>query len=111
MGAGVADFIDLGDLAVGIDEERHALWVARILFVRSALDAVRETDPVIDVGQQRVFELLGCRECLVLRGCIERGADDLDVVLSELLASITEALTFASSTAGRRFWVPPQHDP
>jgi len=109
--AGVADLVDEGNDPVGIDQERDALGVVRVGLVGAALDAVRVTNLTIDVGQQAKAEVLVRGERLVVRRCVERGSDDRRTEFVELWASITEALAFARSTAGRRFGVPPQHDP
>ena len=111
MCAGVGDLVDPGDDPSGIDQERHALRVMRIRFVGAALDAVGATDNAIDVGQQPEAELLVRRERLVVGGCVERCSDDRGMEFVELWASVTEALPFARSTAGRRFGIPPQYDP
>jgi hypothetical protein len=81
------------------------------LLVRAACDAIGTTDAAIDVGQQSKTELFVCRECLVVGGGVERRADDFGVECFEFWASVTEALAFASSTAGRGFRTPRQHDP
>ena len=109
--AGVGDLVDAGDDPIGIDQERDSLRVMRIWLVRAALDAVSATDNAIDVRQQPEAELLVRRERLVVGGCVERCSDDRGMKFVELWASITEALALARSTAGRRFGVPPQHNP
>lgn len=111
MRAGVGDFVDPGDDPSGIDQESDALRVKRIRLVGAAFDAIGAPNNVIDVGQQPEAELLVRRERLVVGGCVERCADDRGMEFVELWASVTEALAFARSTAGRRFGVPPQHDP
>ena len=111
MRAGVGDFVDAGDDAVGIDQERDALRIERIRFVGGALETVFATDLAIDVGQQPKTELLIRRERLVVGRCIERRSDDGGAEFGELRASITEALALARSTAGRGFGIPPEHDP
>jgi hypothetical protein len=108
---GVGDLVDPGDDPIGIDQERDALRVMRIRLVGAALDAVGPPDFAIDVGQQPEAELLVRRERLVVGGCVEGRPDDRGMEFVELRASVTEALAFARSTAGRRFGVPPQHDP
>jgi len=109
--AGVGDFVDLGDRPRGIDEERDALRVERIRLVRLALDVVGAADAMIGVAQQREAELFVRGEDVVVGGCVEGCSDDRCAEFLELLASITEALAFAGSTAGRRLGVPPQHGP
>lgn len=109
--SGVADLVDAGDDPVWVDQERDALGVVRVGLVGTALDAVLVTDLSIDVGQQAKAELFVRRERLVVCGCVERGSDDRRAEFGELWASITEALAFARSTAGRRFGIPPQNDP
>ena len=111
MCASVGDLVDTGNDPIGIDQERDALRVLRIRLVGEALDAVRATNDAIDVGQQPEAELLVRRERLVVRGCVERCSDDRGMEFVELWASVTEALAFARSTAGRRLGVPPQHNP
>lgn len=111
MRSGVGDFIDAGDDAVGIDQERDAFRIERICFVGAPLDTIFAPDPAIDVGQEPKTELLICRERLVVGRCIERRSDDRGAEFGELWASITEALALASSTGGRGFGVPPEHDP
>ena len=111
MRAGVGDLVDPGDDPIGIDQERDALRVMRIRLVGAALDAVGATNNAIDVGQQSEAELLVRRERLVVGGCVERCSDDCGMEFVELWASVTEALAFARSTAGRRFGIPPQNDP
>ena len=111
MGAGVTDFIDLGDDAIRIDDERDALRVEGIRLVGAAFDSVCATNAVIRVGQQSEPELLVRRERVVIGRRIERRADDRGADFGELRTSVTEALAFASSTAGRGLWVPPQDDP
>ena len=111
MRAGVGDFVDPRDDPVRIDQVRHALRVVRVRLVGAALDAVGPTNEAIDIRQQREAELLVRRERLVVGGCVERCADDRGMEFVELWASVTEALAFARSTAGRSFGVPPQHDP
>jgi hypothetical protein len=76
MRAGVADLVDLGDGARGVDEKRDAFGVGGVRLVGAALDAILATDPVIDVGEQREPEVLVGREGLVLGGGVERCADD-----------------------------------
>ena len=111
MRAGVGDFVDAGDDAVGIDQERDAFRIERVCFVGAPLDTVFTTDLAIDVGQEPKAELLVGRERLVVGWCIERRSDDGGAEFGKLWASITEALALAGSTAGRGFGVPPQHDP
>ena len=111
MPAGVGDVVDLGDRAVGIDQERDALGVRGIVLVGTALDAVLMADDAIDIGKQPIVELVVGREDLVVFGRVERDADDRGTEFGELRASITEALSFTRSTAGRRFGIPPEHDP
>ena len=82
--AGVADFIDLGDLAIGVDEKGDALRIAGVGLVGSALDAVHATDAVIDVGEQWESEVLVGREGVVFDGSVERGADDRGAECGEL---------------------------
>ena len=111
MSAGVGHLVHLGDDAVGVDEEGHALRKIWILLVRASRDSVRVTDAAIDVGEQSIAELFVRRERVVVRRRVERRADDGGAEFVELLASITEALAFACSTTGRGLGVPPQHDP
>ena len=111
MRAGVGDLVNPGDDPIRIDQERDALGVVRIRLVGAALDAVGATDKPIDVGQQPEGEVLVGRERLVVGGCVERCSDDRGMKFVELGASVTEALAFARSTAGRRLGVPPQHYP
>jgi len=109
--AGVGDFVDLGDRPRGVDEERDALRVVRIRLVRLALAGIGATDVAISVTQQQEPELLVRGEDVVVGRCVERSSDDRGAEFFELLASITEALAFACSTAGRSLGIPPQHDP
>ena len=111
MCAGVGDFVDPGDDAVGVDQERDALRIVRVGFVGATFDAVSVANKAIDVGQQPEAELFVRRERVVVGRCVERCADDRGVEFVELWASVTEALAFARSTAGRRFGIPPQYDP
>ena len=111
MCAGVGDLVDPSDHAVGIDQERDALRIVRVGFVGVTFDAVRATNKAIDIGQQPEAELFVRRERVVVGRCVERCADDRGVEFVELWASVTEALSFARSTGGRRFGIPPQHDP
>ena len=110
MRAGVGDFVDPSDDPSGIDQERDALRVVRIRLVGAALDAIGASNNMIDIGQQPEAELFVRRERLVVGGRVERCSDDRGMEFVELWASVTEALAFARSTAGRRFGVPPQHD-
>ena len=111
MSTSVGDLVDLRDEPFGVDQKGHALREIGILLVRAACDAVGATDAAIDVGQQSKTELFVRRECPVVNGRVERRSDDLGVESIEFWASVTEALAFASSTAGRGFRIPPQHDP
>ena len=100
MPAGVGDLIDSRDSPFGVDQKGHAFREIGILLVRAACDAIGATDAAIDVGQQSKTELFVCRECLVVGGGVERRSDDLGIECFEFWASVTEALAFASSTAG-----------
>lgn len=111
VSTGVGDLIDLRDSPFGVDQKGHAPGEIGILLVWFACDAVGATYIAIDVGQQSKTELFVRGECLVVGGGVERRADDFGVECFEFWASVTEALAFACSTAGRGFGVPPQHDP
>jgi hypothetical protein len=111
MGADVGDLVDLGDRAIGRDQERHPLWVLRILLIGSAFDAVRLTNGPVDIAQQRETESVFFGEDEVLRRGVEARAEDLGARRLELWASVTEALPFTRSAAGGCLGKPPQHDP
>jgi hypothetical protein len=100
MSAGVGHLVDLGDVAVRVDQKRHALGIRGVVLVGSALDTVSTADRAIDVGQQAIVELVVRREDLVVFRRVEGDADDGGTEFGELGASITEALPFARSTAG-----------
>ena len=111
MRTGVGHLVDLGDVAVGIDEKGHPFGIGRVVLVGTTLDTILTAHGAIDVSQQAVVELVVRGEDLVVFGGVERDADDGGTEFGELWASITEALPFARSTAGRGFGVPPEHDP
>ena len=111
MGARVGDLVDLRDHASGIDEERDALGVVRVLLVRALLDAIEPSDGSIDVAQQRVAEAVFVCERPVFFLRVEARAEDRCAERFELWASITEALSLTRSAAGGGLWKPPQHDP
>jgi hypothetical protein len=83
----------------------------RVRLIGTALDAVRVTGDAVHIGEQAEAELFVGREGLVVVWSVERGSDDRGTEFGELWASVTEALAFTRSTAGRRLWVPPQDDP
>jgi hypothetical protein len=111
VGLDIAYLVDLGDVAIWVDEESDALGEVGILLVRASLRAVGFADRPIHIREQRETELLGVGERLVVGWGVEADPDDLGAGGNELWASITEALSLPSSAAGGGLGKPPQHDP
>ena len=95
------------DLAVGADEIRHA---RRRRSARVIGGAVGDADLLVGVAQEREVEVVLLGELLVRLERVEADAVDLNVVLAELLGSITEPLSFDRSTRGIGHRVEPQQN-
>ncbi|HEX8953987.1 MAG TPA: hypothetical protein VF945_19160 [Polyangia bacterium] len=106
---GVLGRLDLAvgalDLPVGADEVRDARRRLRAGVVRRA---VGDADLLVGVAQERKVEAVLLRELPIRFDRIEADAEDLNVVLAELLGSITEPLAFDRSTRGVGHRVEPQ---
>ena len=107
----VADRVDLFDHPVRPDQEREPPREVLEVVVGVTFGAVRLSDLVVDVAQQREVEALGLGERLVLGRSIEGNAVNARVDRGVLGGSITEPLALDRSTRRRGLRVPPQDHP
>ena len=101
------------DPAVGVDQVADAAGHAPVVVVlaRLALGVVEAADGLVGVADQRVAELFGVGEGLLLLDSVERRADYYGAGCLELRGSVTEPPALARSTGGRGLGVPPQGYP
>ena len=99
--------VDLRDVSLFVDQIGDALRVAGG-GVRAC--AVRETERPLGIAEQREREVELLRERRVRRFVIEARAEDRDVLVRELLGSVTEPVALDRSTGGVGLRIKPQQD-
>ena len=111
MATRVADFVDVGDHALGIDQVADPVWEVGVLIAGIAKHLVRRSDRLIGIGQQCVREAVFVAESLVVCRLVERDSEDGAAGIGERLSLITQALSFKRSTRRTRLGIPPQQNP
>jgi hypothetical protein len=99
--------MDLRDAPLLIDHVRDPPGV---LILRRISGAVRQTDLVVCIAQQRKVEFLLLREFAIGFDAVEGGADDLDVLRGVLGGEVSEPETFGGSAGCVGLRKEPQHD-
>jgi len=99
--------MDLRDAALFVDQVRDA---ASVLIFRRFGRAVRQTDLVVGIAQQREVELLFLGEFPVRFDAVETGAEDLGVLRGVVGGEVSEPETFGGSTGCVGLREEPQHD-
>ena len=107
----VGDGVGLRDDACGVDQIREPLGEVREFMVGFSDHFVCCARRLVDIGQQRVLELLGFSERLVVLGGVERCAEDAAAGVGEVLGPVTQSLSLNRSTGGGGLRIPPKQHP
>jgi hypothetical protein len=99
--------MDLGDAPLFVDDVRDP---PRVLVLGRVGRAVRQTDLVVGIAQEREVELLLLREFSVRFDAVEAGADDLNVLLRVVFGEVSEPETLGGSARCVGLRKEPQHD-
>ena len=99
--------MDLRDASLLID---HVCDASRILIFRAVGRAVRQSDLVIGIAQQRKIELLLVGEFLIRFDAVEAGAEDLRVFGGVFSGEVPEPETFGRSARCVGLWKEPEDD-
>jgi len=99
--------VRLRDLSLGIDDVGDP---AGVLGLRVVGRAIRDPDLALHVAEkrERILELL--RKCGVVLDRVERGAEDLGVLLLEFRVEVAEPATLERSTGGIGLRIEPEDD-
>jgi hypothetical protein len=107
IGARIDLRMDLRDPPLLVDHVRDPPGV---LVLRRFGGAVRQTDLVVGIAQQRKVEFLLLREFAIGFDAVEGSADDLDVLRGVLGGEVSEPETFGGSAGCVGLRKEPQHD-
>ena len=107
MGASVDLWVGRPHVSIRADEVAHPLSVRRALVVASSIG---QTDRAVGIAKKREVETELLHERPVLVHAIEAHAEDVDVLVVELLVVVAEPATFARSPRGVGLGVEPEDD-
>jgi hypothetical protein len=99
--------MDLRDPPLLVDHLRDP---AGVLVLRGVSGAVRQTDLVVGIAQQREVEFLLLREFPIGFDAVEGGAEDLGVLRGVIGREVSEPETFGSSAGCIGLRIEPQDD-
>ncbi len=107
MGAGVHLWIGLPHVSILADQVADPFRVRRALVVASSIG---QTDRAVGIAEKRKVETELIHERPVLIHRIEAHAEDVDVLVVELLVVVAEPATFERSPGGVGLGVEPEDD-